>query len=244
MEDEAEVIKHQMEETRTSLSEKLEALEQKVVSTVNETTGAISETVETVKDTVQGTIAAVNDTVENTICSVKETFDLHHQMEAHPWAMLAGSVAVGYLAGQLVFPAASGRMDRRAEPTGNGRERRFNYPEASAVTAAPQAASSAGGLTSSFLSSLGEALAPALDTLKGLAIGATANVLGDMLVNAVPQQFKGELCQAIDEITTQLGGRKFEHQTEPAASERPGNLPMPSSSGGASEQPGSHARRW
>src|ERR1700681_3970542 len=100
MDNETEVIKHQMEETRTSLTDKLETLENQVVETVQETTTAVADTVENVKEAVQ------------------ETVNLRHQVERHPWPMLGLSVATGYLAGRLFNRAAgawSGPTDRLAE---------------------------------------------------------------------------------------------------------------------------------
>jgi len=41
-----DVIRQQMEDTRTSLTEKLETLEDKLVSTVTETKAAITDTVQ------------------------------------------------------------------------------------------------------------------------------------------------------------------------------------------------------
>jgi phosphate uptake regulator len=74
MDDSPEVIRLQMEETRASLSEKLETLEQQVVGTVQDARAAVTDTVETVKE-------AVHETVE----TVKDTFDIGAQMQRHPW---------------------------------------------------------------------------------------------------------------------------------------------------------------
>ncbi len=64
---------------------------QQVVDTVQGATTAVAETVENVKD-------AVHDTVE----TVKDTFNLHLQVKRHPWAMVAGAIALGWLAGYLL----------------------------------------------------------------------------------------------------------------------------------------------
>ena len=50
MEDAPEVIRQQMEDTRASLSEKLESLEQQVVGTVHDARDAVADTVQSVKD--------------------------------------------------------------------------------------------------------------------------------------------------------------------------------------------------
>jgi ElaB/YqjD/DUF883 family membrane-anchored ribosome-binding protein len=206
MEDEAEVIKQRMEQTRTSLSEKLEALEQKVVSTVEQTTGAVVETVETVKEAVEGTVGAVKSTVEETVETVKETFDLRRQVEAHPWPMFGGSIAVGFLLGQIVPPLTPVVKRYRVTTAGNGKHKpRFTYPETSAEAAAAPPGTTAKGM--SLLNSLGEVLAPAMGTVKSVAIGAATGVLGEMIANAVPPEFRGQVHEVIEEINTKLGGR-------------------------------------
>jgi len=92
MDHESEVIKQQMEQTRSSLAEKLETLEEHVASKVLTTADAVTETVEAVKGAVEETVHSVSESVENVKETVKETFDLHRQMEQHPWLLLgAGS---------------------------------------------------------------------------------------------------------------------------------------------------------
>jgi ElaB/YqjD/DUF883 family membrane-anchored ribosome-binding protein len=106
MENETEVIKHQMEETRTALTEKLEAVEELVASTVKETTQAVSDTVSTVTNTVENTVSTVAESVENVTESVKSAFDFQGYVDQHPWLVLGGGVAVGYLLGRLLPSAA------------------------------------------------------------------------------------------------------------------------------------------
>src|SRR5262245_55877302 len=93
------VIRHQMEETRASLTEKLETLEHQVVGTVQGATSAVTETVENVKEAVAETVETVKGTVRETVETVKETFDLSRQVDRHPWLMVGGSVALGFLCG-------------------------------------------------------------------------------------------------------------------------------------------------
>src|SRR5437899_407531 len=98
MENEPEVIRERMQEKRTDLTTKLEALEQQVLGvassvtdTVESVKEGVQETVDAVKETVQDTVGAVKNTVEETVSSVKETFDLRRQMQRHPWGMVGGS---------------------------------------------------------------------------------------------------------------------------------------------------------
>ena len=80
-------IRHQIEETRCSLTEKLETLEHEVKQTVKGAT-----------DTVVGTVHSVEGTVE----TVKRTFDLRYHVRRHPWLMFGGSIATGFVAGTLL----------------------------------------------------------------------------------------------------------------------------------------------
>jgi len=124
------------DDTRSALTEKLEQLGERVRETVEGAQASVEEMVENVRDTVDTTVAAVKQTVEGaqtsaegmvenvrgtvreTVEAVQHTFDLHHQMEQHPWLMLSGSLVVGYLLG-------STRNDRTAA-IGSTYEPRFS----------------------------------------------------------------------------------------------------------------------
>src|SRR5262249_42601854 len=97
-----EEIREQMAETRASLVDKIEALEEKVLGTVG-----------TAQATVEHTVESVKETVEDSVAAVKRTFDLQCQVEQRPWVMLGASVAAGYGLG-LVY--ASMRPDHGRQP--------------------------------------------------------------------------------------------------------------------------------
>src|SRR5262249_31653769 len=180
MADEPEVIRQQMEQTRTALTEKLETLEQQVVGTVQGATTAVAETVENVKDAVQQTVDTVKDSVQETVETVKETFDLARQGDRHPWLMLGGSAAVGELGAYLLRESSStkagpGRFGTESPPRAvwstpqsngglsNGGLR--DYP-----SALDERASSASS-RSSWLGTLSETYGEEIGKLKGLALG-------------------------------------------------------------------------
>ena len=94
MNDTPEVIRQQMEETKSQLSEKLESLEHQVSETVQSTGTAVTATAEAVQETVE----AVTDAVH----SVSNAFDFPRQVERHPWIAVGGSFALGYLASELL----------------------------------------------------------------------------------------------------------------------------------------------
>jgi hypothetical protein len=102
-----ESIRQQMQETKAHLSEQLESLELQV------------------SDTVQSTGAAVNSTlsaIEGAVHSVSNAFDLRRQIDRHPWLVLGGAVAVGYLAVTLWEGAAKKRQQIPNRPSLPSRE--------------------------------------------------------------------------------------------------------------------------
>src|SRR5438105_4518592 len=64
MDQNPDVIRHNIEETRSALTDKLETLEHEVFGTVREATQAVSDTVENVKETVACTVENVKEKVE------------------------------------------------------------------------------------------------------------------------------------------------------------------------------------
>lgn len=193
MDNESEMIKHQMEETRSDLVEKLETLENQVVETVQGTTGAVSDTVENVKEAVEETVEKVKDTVQRTVEAVKDTFNVPLQVQRHPWIMMGGAVAAGFIVG---------RFFGRATPAGTSAGQPARPVRSHLAEAAPQAAPSRGdwfsGLTDTFGSEIGK--------LKSLAIGTLGGMLRETIAQAVPGQVGEKITGVIDHLTTKLGG--------------------------------------
>lgn len=94
MADTPEVIRQQMEETKSQLSDKLVSLEHQVSETVQSTGSAVNATVGAVQETVETVTGAVQDAMK----SVSNVFDIGHHINKHPWLVLGGAVVVGYLA--------------------------------------------------------------------------------------------------------------------------------------------------
>jgi ElaB/YqjD/DUF883 family membrane-anchored ribosome-binding protein len=125
-----EVIGQEMEQTRASLTEKVSALEQQVVGTIQD----VTSTVQTVRSAVQETLHSVKDTVNESVHTVadtmKTTFDLPRHTRNHPWEMVAGATALGFVTGLLAFGRREhsimargsweGSAAVRTEPTANG----------------------------------------------------------------------------------------------------------------------------
>jgi ElaB/YqjD/DUF883 family membrane-anchored ribosome-binding protein len=102
-----ELIEREMEDTRESLGEKVSLLEQQVVGKIQSATDAVQDTVQSVRSAVESTVETVTGTVKDTVESVtegaKEVLDVKKHTREHPWAMVGGAAAVGFLAGLMVF---------------------------------------------------------------------------------------------------------------------------------------------
>jgi len=98
-----ELIERQMSQTRQSLTDKVAALEQQVVGTIQSATSAVQETVESVKSAVSDTKTTVEDTVSSVSEGVMHAFDVRHHVDEHPWLMVGGAAAAGFLTGLCVF---------------------------------------------------------------------------------------------------------------------------------------------
>jgi len=213
MEDE-DVIREQMEETRTSLTDKLETLEQQVVGTAQAATSAVTDTVEAVKETVQEAVASVQETVANvketvqeTVCAVKGSMeegvakvkglvDIPAHVDSHPWLMTAGSVALGFILGRFLAkqspppqqPLAAGLAKSHASPNGGLRDEK-------------KSPNGAGGF------SLLDTFGPEIAQLRGIALGALMGTVREMIVKSVPEQFAGQLKEMMDNVTEKIGGK-------------------------------------
>lgn len=89
MEDQAELIRQQMQEKRAELSDKLQSLGE-----ILPAAESVGETVESVSETA----AAVADNVQDTVKTVQAALDLPKHVQEHPWLAVGGAVVVGYLA--------------------------------------------------------------------------------------------------------------------------------------------------
>lgn len=199
---EPEMIRQQIDETRSSITTKLEALEEQVVGTVQNARDTVEETIEAAKETVQETVDAVKSSVEtvrssveDTVEAVKDTFDVKRQVRRHPWPMVGGSLLAG-----LAVGAVLGRMERRytyspasprALPEPVDGRRYVAAPERPAESAAPERPSM---------------FKEEIDKVKGIAIGYAMALARDWIKEAVPQ-----LALQIDELaqsaTVKLGGQ-------------------------------------
>ena len=80
--------RRRMDATQSAMTDKLEMLEEQIRDTVQDAHSAVEDVVTNVKETISDTGSAI-----------KRTFDISYQTERHPWAVLGGSILVGYLLG-------------------------------------------------------------------------------------------------------------------------------------------------
>jgi len=213
-----------MQETRTALTEKLEALEQQVAdsvqtatSTVAETVATVKETVDSVKETVQGTVENVKDTVagtvENvkesvadTVTSVKETLDIQRQFERHPWGMFLGSVAAGFFGARLVRGAATAAATAAPLPA---REIHLEQPRHDGRASRAEAPPRDEGREEKpgWFQQITGKFSNELDQLKGLALAAAIGVARDMVKQSVPAQIGQRLADLMNDVTEKMGAR-------------------------------------
>jgi hypothetical protein len=205
MDNDAELIRQQMTQTRTALTEKLETLEHQVVDTVQEATAAVNETVVTVKDAVEETVDCLKVSVHETIENVKETLSVQRQVRKRPWGMFAGAVVAGYVGGRLL--SSSGRPSRSKSANGRGNHVQRTRPFA--LAAPPRAEvefTAPSEPKENWLTRLGDQFAPEIDKIKGLAIGTTMALLRDIIVPEMPPAVSPRVREVFDSITTKLGG--------------------------------------
>jgi ElaB/YqjD/DUF883 family membrane-anchored ribosome-binding protein len=172
MDPEPDLIRQQIEETRSSLTDKLETLEAEV-----------KETVQSARETVQETITGVKETVENAKETVKRTFDIPYQVNRHPWGMMGLSLVSGVIAGALLGGRASPgrRIARRmSEASGEPPLRTESGPAAWSRSAGEEPS------RPGFLDRLTGQLGGEFEKVKDQAINTLVGVIGDVAKRAIP----------------------------------------------------------
>ena len=117
----------------------------------------------------------VRGTVREIVEAVQHAFDLHHQMEQHPWLMLGGSLLVGYLLGS--------RGNGRTAAVGSAYEPRFSPASSSPVSsseslARPQSQQRAG-------SGVLERVKDEIAIIEGEAVRAVVSTLWGVIKQAL-----------------------------------------------------------
>jgi ElaB/YqjD/DUF883 family membrane-anchored ribosome-binding protein len=206
------MIEREMEQTRTALTEKLEALESKVADTVSSTTDAVEEVVTTTKEAVEEavenvreTVEAVTDKVQETVHDIGEALSLSHHAERRPWVFFGGAVTVGCLGSWLLA-----RRQRRGQA---GQQRSSAEAWSSVAREAPPARQEAE--PSPKRSWFGEELRH----LRNLAVGALMGAVRDLATRAVPESIRQRVAEEVDHMTTHLGGEPLKGHVLPEQQE-------------------------
>jgi len=193
-------IRRDIEDTRASIGDKLEALENQVK--------------ETAHDAKASALATFED--------VKKNFTLHHQVQERPWTMFGGAIGVGFVVGSLLshklldhepdlHPQAvwSAKLvkDPHSPPTNghtNGHNGHHSKSGISGIGAAGLLSSSA--LMSGLTGILSSTFAPELQKARKVAIGTVLGIVREIARDTVPASMADKTTQVLDEITRQLGG--------------------------------------
>jgi ElaB/YqjD/DUF883 family membrane-anchored ribosome-binding protein len=187
---ELEVIRHEMEDTRASLADKLDILENQVLGTVHDATAAVAHTVHDVRSVVDSVSESVKEGVE----SVKETLNLSEQVRRHPWGMLGGAAAVGFFGGWLMGPSrkepevpSAANLPRDFPRESYGTDLREKTPEPASESEE-------------------SVFAEPLKAFKGLALGAIMGMVREMVAKGLPDNLKDDVVKVLDNFTTKIGG--------------------------------------
>ena len=192
-------MRQDIDSTRSSLVDKLEALEEKVMGTV-----------QNAQDTVDDSIQMARDTV----ATVKRTFDIKHQVEQHPWVMVGGCFVAGLALASLFRSVRRPSRQTPERPAGNETpwsrrtstldDHRNNGDVAAASPPAHTAAPSRPGVFDLFHEEINK--------VKGMAIGYAMGLLRDSIKDSLPQQLASQIEDLMNSVTTKLGAEP-QHST-------------------------------
>lgn len=186
MDHELEVIRDRMEETRSSLANKLETLETQVRETVEGASEAVTSTVEGVKEVVD---------------TVSETLDFGAYIKKHPWVAVGTAVAAGFCVAQIMGPSREAEPQQKPappSPPAPGPHRNGSHQETAAEKTQDE---------EDWTAALGSVWETATGTIQGLAVGTLMSFVRDLVTQSLPEEWKGDLGRMVDDVTTQLGGR-------------------------------------
>jgi hypothetical protein len=176
MTEKLELLGERVRETAEGAQASVEGIVENVIDTVDTTVAAVKQTVEGAQTSMEGIVENVKGTVGDTVEAVQRTFDLHHQMEQHPWLLCGGAVLVGYLLGS--------RGNGHTTAVGSASEAKFSPaspipapPSESFPSSKPQQGTESGDLGW---------FTDEIAALKSAAVGAVVSTLRGMFRQALP----------------------------------------------------------
>jgi ElaB/YqjD/DUF883 family membrane-anchored ribosome-binding protein len=211
MSEETDNIKHDIESTRESMTAKMEAIESKIMGTVDDVKTSVNTTVE----------------------QVKQTFDIRQQVHERPWTMFGASLVAGLVLGSLggsddddykgysrkeyrYSPSSDAQQGARNYGNQGGEYRYYSSSPSSSQSSysnqgneyrySPSGAqsnyggqssygsqqnynnqSSFGGQASGLMASISNQFGDELNVIKSAAITTVGNMLRDMIQQNLPQ---------------------------------------------------------
>ena len=170
-------MRHDIDNTRSAMADKLEALEDKMVGAAQSAQATVENSIQSAKDVV---------------ASVKRTFDINHQIEQRPWTIV-GSCFLAGLAVSFLIP--------------KGRPESSKPPDAPQVYGNNASGRSAPQLPVDPPSKPGvlEPFQEEIDQAKGIAIGFVMGLVRDSIKESVPEM-ASQIDDLMNGITTKLGG--------------------------------------
>jgi ElaB/YqjD/DUF883 family membrane-anchored ribosome-binding protein len=169
---------------------------------VEQVTTAVTDTVEAIKDSVQetkATVSVVNETVQDSVKSMQDCLDMNAQVQAHPWWVMAGSVAAGFCLGTLLKTREQSSHVSQAVGSNGGAPRAWNGAESdrhhngngmATIASKPEPA----------------LFAAEFDKLKGLALGALFGTARELIAASLPEPVNQQVKEIIDNVTKKAGG--------------------------------------
>ena len=229
-----EPIKNQKACTRSSLAEKLETLENKVVhgvksagtaaermlnkvlgtvenatATVGQTITKVTSTIGGAVDSLKGRVASTEGTLKSTLHVVREHISLVCLVRRRPWFMMGGAVAVGYCLDHMLKPSARGPREFRSaqilSPTRLSVEGAELGRDKEAYSSDPPTA--AAGRSETARDRLLRVLAPHVTDIRGLAVGSLLTLFRSVVTKSMTPAWSGLIANALDGVTRELGGK-------------------------------------
>lgn len=200
-EQDTDEMRQEIDCTRSAMADKLEALEDQVM-------GTVQSAQETVEDSLQ--------MAKDTVATVKRNFDIKYQIQQHPWGLVGGSFFVGLALGGLFLGVRrrsrqaphrlagnetplAGSPHLFAEQRGNGSLDTAAPPPRPGSMAAPRP-----GFFGQFQEEI--------DKVKGMAIGYVMGRVRDSIKPAVPQ-LASQIDDLMNSVTAKLGGKPVQQRS-------------------------------
>jgi ElaB/YqjD/DUF883 family membrane-anchored ribosome-binding protein len=212
MDPEPHVIRQEINETRQSLTEKLETLENQAMGTVQKAHDTVQDTINTVKSSVTETVDTVKSTVAGTVDSVKRTFDIDHQVQERPFVCAGLTFAAGAIAGAIIKGARHHPVHTNGGFHASFAESQRSLSSISAHEPQPYnnlVPESAASFSSDHerKRDLNHGLfSPELEKVKELALGTVMGVVRDLAKDSLPSAYGPHIDEVMNSATIKLGG--------------------------------------